>query len=265
MFRSLQIVVSLLILLAAVGCSRHSFESDLKLAEQRVGLGDARGALKIYSDIARRYPNNSKLPGILFRIADVHGVMLRDDEEAIKAYGVVIDAYPLSEASMLARERRAEIYGRRGDYDGVVADYSALLGLFPDHADRYRYRILMASGYMSMRNFDLARTELMSLIDDKFVPQRIRAQAIFAMAESYFLDGKPKRAVKYYKILLAKYPNFELRGEAMLHMATCMEEMGKLGRARELMVRSRKDFDNEQVVETKLKGINERGTKRMDK
>jgi TolA-binding protein len=265
MFRSLQIIISLLILLSAVGCSKYSLEGDFNLAEQRMGLGDATGALKAYRNIKRRYPKDPRMPGVLFRIADIYGVMLGDGDKAIEAYSELIEAYPLSAASMLARERRAEIYSRRGDYDGVVADYSSLIRLFPDHVDRHRYGLLMASGYMAMRNFDLARIEFLAIANDKTIPERIRAQAVFALAESYFLDDKPKRAVSYYKLLLTKYPEFELRGEARLHMATCMEEMGKLGRARELMVQSREDFDNEQVVDSKLKDINERGTKRMDK
>jgi len=255
----------LLLLLFAIGCDQHSFEEDLKLAEQRVGLGDASAALKIYKDILNRYPDNPKRPGILFRLADLQGVMLRDDDAALISYGDVIDEYPLSAASMLARERSADIYARRSNWDGAVAEYSSLITLFPQHVDRYRYRILKASCYLSMRNFDLARAGFVALIDDGGTPDRIRAQAIFAYAESYFLDDKPKKAAESYRVLLEKYPDFELRGEARLHMATCMEEMGKLGSARELTVQARKDFANDEVVERALEGINKKGTKNVDK
>ena len=119
----------------------------------------------------------------------------------------------------------------------------------------------MGSVYLSRRSFGQARGELASLVEDGSTPTNLREQALFAMAESYFLQGRHQMAVKSYGRLLQEYPNSELTGEAKLHLATSLEEMGFLGGAKSVATEAREDYQNERIVDRKLKGIDQRGRK----
>jgi len=226
-----------------------------------MGMGDAPAALKAYRYLADQYPEDPRRPAVLLRIADIYGLMLRNQEKALESYGRVIKEYPLSEASILAYERRAEALQRLGDLDGAIQDYEALLKFFPHHPDRDRYRLLLGSAYLSRRSFGQARGELAPLIEGDSTPDNLREQALFAVAESYFLEGRHQMAVDGYRRLLLEFPESELAGEAKLHLATAREEMGQLGRAKSVATEAREDYQNPQIVDQKLKGIDERGRK----
>ncbi len=260
--RSAMRCIALLAVLLTAGCSRPSFEGCVREAEGKLGFGDPAGALVIYQKILAYHPDDPREPGVRLRIADIHGIVLGDDDAALAGYAEVIARHPLSEASMLARERHAELLLRRGDFSGAIEDYAALLKHFPRHADRFRYRLLMASAYLSQRNFVRAREELEALCDDAATPPGVRAEALFALAESYFLENRPERAIPYYEELLRRSPDVPLAAEARLHLATCLEEVGRLGSARAATKRSREDYENRRVIDLKLRALGKRGTDR---
>ncbi len=255
-------ILLLLIILSTSACFRpKTFDEGVRRAEAKLGLGDVEGSVRVYRQVERLFPKDERRPGVLLRIGDLHGVMKADPRTAAEAYGAVIDQYPLSEASMLARERRAQTLERFGDFDAAIADYSALLRYFPDHADRYRYRVLLAGAYVSQQQTRQARTEVRSLLEGSDTPKGVREQALFVYAESLFLEGRAQEAMPVYQTLLREFPSSDLAGEARLHLATCLEEMGMLGAAQALTQRARPDYPNPKVIETRLKSIDARGTK----
>ena len=248
--------------MALSACSRpQNFDQELAAAESKMGLGDASAALRIYQDLANRYPEDSRRPVVLLRIADIYSTMLRDQGKALESYGRVIEEYPLSEASMLAHERWAERLLRQGDLDGAIQDYEAILKFSPDHPGRHRYHLLLGSTHLSRGSYGQAREELAPLIEDATTPPHVREQALFAMAESFFLQGRHQMAVDGYRLLLQQYPNSELAGEAKLHLATALEEMGRLGSAKRVAAQAREEYDNETIVDSKIEGIDKRGRK----
>lgn len=239
----------------------RDFEAELSAAESKVGMGDAEGALHAYRKIADRFPDDPRRAGVLMHIALLYATTLADEEMAIRSFGRVIDGYPLSEAARLARERRAELSLRRGEFDGAIGDYSGLLKLDPEHPEARRWRLLLAGAYLSQRNFRQARLELIPLVDDPQSPPAIREQALFTVAESFFLEGNLARAVPFYEELLRAFPQSPLASEAELHLASCLEEMGYLGTARDLTRDAARDYPNRKVIDARLKSLQERGGK----
>lgn len=264
MLRISIIAACLALLLCAQGCSKNNFEQNFAEAEAKMGMGDARGALGALQKVAGRYPQDPRRPGVLLRIADIYGIVMDEKKQAVEAYGAVIDEYPLSEASMLAHERRARLMENAGNYAAAIEDYAALIKHFPDHADHYRYRVLMGGAYMAGGEYDQARTELLPLLEDEKTPTRVREQALFAIAESYFLASQHDEAVPYYQAFLGAFPKSNLAGEAKLHLATCVEEMGYLGTAHDIAREARKDYPNKDVVDARLRGIERRGQKTVE-
>lgn len=265
MRRAVTICFAIAVAASVCACdSPQGFDADYRKAEAKVGLGDRDGAVAAYRRLVDRYPNDPRRPGALLRMGDLCATMLADDGLAIKAYGRVVSEYPLSEASMLARERRAHMNEKAGRMDEAIEDYAALLKHFPENADRTRYRILLVGAYLASRNFAQARLELKPLFDDPKTPPGVREQALFAAGESYFLEDKPENAVPYYQQLLKEFPTSKLAAEAELHYATCVEEMGYLGTARDITRDAARDFPNRLVIDARLKSIKERGTKPVE-
>ncbi|MFH0800549.1 MAG: tetratricopeptide repeat protein [Pseudomonadota bacterium] len=257
-------VMVCIVLFSLQGCKPRGFDADFKAAEAAVGIGDNDGALNAYRAVVDRYPADPRRCGVLLKIADIYDTSLHDDISAARAYARVIKEYPLSDVSVPARERHALLMEKKGDFDGEIEDYSDLLKHFPESPDRYRYRVLMAGAYLSQRNFGQARMEIKPLLDDRQIPPEVREQALFVAGESFFLEDHPEKAAPYYQQMLREFPNSKLASEAELHFATCAEEMGYLGTARDITRDAARDYPNKKVIDAKLKSIKERATKHAE-
>ncbi len=247
------------LLISLSACNRATFEERVADAEARLGAGDARAALSDYRSIAEKFRDDPRRAGILLRVADLYSTALDDTPSAILAYGEAIKAKPLSQAAQVAHERRAELLEAKGDYEGAIADYSTLLKHFGFGVDAYRYRVLLAGAYISGRNYRQARVEIKQLVEGKDIPDDVREQALFLAAESFFIEGNTERAAEYYQWFLRDFPKSTLAPEVKLHMATCLEEMGYMGMARDLTRSARSEYANEKVVDARLKSIEDRG------
>lgn len=257
--RSLITLILIGLLSATAACSRGSFEEQRTAAEARVGLGDPKGAVGAYRAMAHRFHGDERRGELLLRIADIQATVLNDPAAALTAYGEAIAQAPLSPAGQLARERRAALREERGDYEGAIEDYSMLLKYAVDDESRCRYRILLSGVYLAGGDFRQARVELKQMIEDPQSLPDAREKAYFLAAESFFLEGKTGRAIEYYQALLNAFPKSALAPEAKLHLATCLEEQGYLGPAREVTRGAAKDYPNPKVVDARLKSIDERG------
>lgn len=243
------------------GCSRMAgtFEERALQAEAHIGLGNHLQALTAFASIEKDFRHDPRRAGILLKMADINAIGLHDHNEAMKIYGRVIDEEPLSEAARIAREKRAELRERSDDFEGAIEDYSALLKLFDADGKNEIHRVSVAGVYLSMRDYRQARVELKPLFKDASIPQDVLEKAIFLAAESYFLEGKSKRASGYYRWLLEEFPESELAPEAKIHLATCYEEMGYLGVAGAITDSARKDYPNERVVDARMESLKARG------
>lgn len=249
-----------LCLISIASCKPKSFDAIYREAEAKVGLSNIDGALVEYRRLANQFPDDPRRPGILMRIAELYNSLVGNDDLAIESYGRVINEYPLTEAGRQAREKRIALLEKKGRKDEVIEDYYALIKYFPEYADRDRYRMLLVGAYLAQRNYPQARTEIKPLVEEKGISPEIREQALFAAAESYFLEDKAEKAAPFYQALLKEFPNSNLASESELHLATCIEEMGYLGPARDLTKDAAKDYPNPKVIDARLKSIEDRGT-----
>ena len=81
---------------------------------------------------------------------------------------------------------------------------------------------------------------------------------MFGVAESYYLEGKPKQAIKAYQKFLKSYPESQFLGEAKLKLAGASEELGLLGTAFKFADDAEEEFPNEKIIEMHKKGISKR-------
>ena len=237
------------------------FESELGKAEAQLGLGRPDKALYAYRSLARHHEGDPRWAGVMLGIAELYSTVLGDSASALNTLSEVIDRTPLTEAGRKAMRVRAELRVKEGDYQGAIEDYTALIKRFPEGEEAMFHKVLLAGVYLTARDFRQARIEIKPLIDGEDVPKDIREKAIFIAAESFFLSGNVKRASGYYQWLLKDFPESPLVPEAKLHMATCIEEMGYMGIARQVTQDAAEDYPNKAVIEARLKSIDDRGSK----
>jgi TolA-binding protein len=254
-FRKFTAIVFLLAFLTS--CSRPAFDEAVKRAEEQVGLGNFREAAEIYESVIGKYPHDSRIAAVLLQLGNLYAA-IGDDDQAFNAYQRCIEAEPTSEAARFAHEKRAELYGREDRWGGMVEEYTALLKYFPDHPDVQEYRMRLGEAYITGRQYQQARTELRSFVEKEKVSPELRQRALFDIGETYFLEGKPGKAVRFYYALTQEAPKSKVAPEAELRIATCLEEMGYLGTAHKFAEEAKKTYPNKEVVEDRMKGMEKR-------
>lgn len=240
-------------------CSSMSFEDSFKKAEGEIGLGNFKKAAKLYVKLAERFPRDERIAVIWLRLGDLYSYPMGRAAEGLDAYQKAVESSPTSEAARLAHERRAEVFERLGRPLGMIEEYTALLKYFPDSEAATGYRMRLGESYLMAEEYQQARTELRGFVEKAGVEAEQRQRALFDIGETYFLEGKPGKAVRFYYTLLRENPKSPLAAEAELRIATCLEEMGYLGTAYKFVADAKNRYPNEKVIDERLEGLKNRG------
>jgi TolA-binding protein len=237
-------------------CTSGNFDRALQAADSDLALGNEAAAVAQYERIINKFEKDPRTAAVMIKLAHLYYDSLGDADEARDLYGRVVSRFPMSESARIALEGRADMEEKMQDFEGAIEDYTSLLKYYPEHVSGYR--VLLAGVYMSSGNYVQARVELAPLFVDKGTPEEILETAAFTHAESYFLEGSVHEAIAWFEAFLREFPNSHLIDEAKVHLATCLEETGKLGLAED-MIKSAKNYPNKKVVAARLKSIDERG------
>lgn len=251
--------LGLLIILLTLSCTSSSLEHMMSKAEALVGIGEQRAALDIYYKVAKRCPEYEGCAKALLYIGEIESNLEGRSSDALAAYERVVELFPLKEAGRVAHQRRAMLFERMGDYINAGSEYAQLLQYFPNDERAPFYLLKLGESYLAMGNYGQARIELKGLVKAEGRYPDVRPEAIFAYAESFFLEGRLGLAEKVYRMLLEQYPDSDLVSEAKLKIATCQEERGFLGDASKTLANARTDYPNEAVIEKRLQSMKKRG------
>ena len=255
-------VLALVVVLfvACASCSRDSLDRRMEEADARVGVGNHSGARNIYFDVAASCPEYKRCAEALFRVGEIEVDIMKRPENGLDVYARIIEFFPLKEAGRIARQRRAAIFERQGDYLGAAEEYAQLLQYFPKNKNAAYHLLRLGESFIALGNYEQARSELKNLIAVTSVDEVLRAEALFAFAESYFLQGRLGLAEKAYRRMIDEFPKSKLIPEAQMKIATCREERGLMGDAAKSMEAAKKGFPNERIIDERLKSMEERGT-----
>jgi len=251
--------IAFLVFLFFTSCFSPGYNDAIRKAEEQVGLGNFEKAVSIYSDLVQKFPKEPRNTAIFLQLGDLYASSIGDVKKGLDAYQKCIETAPTSEAARLAHERRAAIFENEGHAAGQVEEYTALLKYFGDHPDALKYRMGLGEAYITSREFQQARTELRGFVEKVQVSADLRARALFDIGETYFLEEKPGKAVRFYYALVQEAPKSQLVPEAKLRIATCLEEMGYLGLAQKFAEDAKKTYPNPDVVDSRIEGIVKRG------
>ncbi len=249
----------IIMLLALGACKGAAVDNLTAEAEALVGMGKHAEALTQYRRAAESCPGPARCPELMLRIAELEDTALGDRAAALKTYAQITKLYPLKEAGRIAHERSAALYEKSNDYVGAAEEYAQLLRYFPAHTQAAQYLLKLGESYLAMGNFGQARIELEGLLSYDKCDHSIREVALFAYAESYFLEGRLGLAEQAYRKLLGEFPDSKLASEAKMKIATCQEERGQLGDASATMTELKKQYPNQPVIDDRLKSLEARG------
>lgn len=82
-----------------------------RLAVVLDNLGDVRGAVEAWEEFLRRYPDDERVPEVLYGLGYVHQVTLRDAAAARRYYHRLLDRYPGTRFALEAEEALRSIEG----------------------------------------------------------------------------------------------------------------------------------------------------------
>lgn len=247
------------VLFVLTSCSEVSLDQKMNRAEEYMGVGRASAALDLYQEVAESCPAYERCAEALLKMGDLHAYALNDQRAALEVYSTIVKYFPLREASRLARERRAIIFEQMKDYLGAIDEYAKLVQHFPTSERANWYLLRLGENYLATDNYEQARIELSGFIEANYVDSEIRQEALFAYAESYFLQGRLGLAEAAYRNLIDEYPDSKLVPEAQMKIATCQEERGFLGYATKTLKDARKEYPNREALDERLKAMRRRG------
>lgn len=248
----------LILFLLLVSCRPPDFEKSQKRAQELIGVGDFKKAVGIYNDLLKSSEDDHQKSAIYYELGNLYAYSMSDKVKGLDAYQKCIESSPYSESARLAHERRAEIFEAQGIASEMASEYSDLLKYFPEHENAARYQLRLGEAYIASKEYQQAREELRGFVEQTGVPPELRHRALFDIGETYFLESKPGKAVRFYYAFVQEDPKSPLVPEAKLRIATCLEEMGYLGMAQKFARDAAKSYPNKEVIEKRLKGIKTR-------
>ena len=248
-----------LILINLFSCTSSDFKESLTHAEELIGVGKYAQAAGIYKKLAEQSLKSSQKAVVYLKLGDLYTYSMSDLQAGLETYQKCVEVAPHSEAARLAHERRANIFESEGMPAKVAGEYATLLKFFPEHEEAPIYRVCLGEAYIASKEYQQAREELRRFVEGENISKDLRVRALFDIGETYFLESKPGKAIRFYYAFVQESPDSPLIPEVKMRIATCLEEMGYLGMAQKFAKEAAKDYPNKEVIEQRLKGINERG------
>ena len=250
-----QIICLIFFLAFLAACSSSNIEDSLRRAQGLVGIGKYEQATKIYQQILEKNTQPEQKQQVLLLLADLYVNSLGDVVKGLDIYQQCIEINPYSEAALNAHQKRAEIFERKGLSQQLVEEYAVIYKYFP----KAQYRLHLGEAFIANKDYEQARVELREFLEDPEVSQEWKNRVLFDIGESYFLENKPHEALKFYFAFLEMAPKSKLASEVKLRIASCFEEMGRLGMAQKYTQKALEDYPNKQVVQERLEALKKRG------
>lgn len=256
MSKSIKLTSYILLLTVLISCSDDPATHAYQKADELLSKGQHQKAIKAYKNIAEKYQESILAPQAQYKIGQIYRLYLNDDHEAIRAYETLLLMYPYSKEVLSARKDMAEIYTRQGIYQKAITEYQWLIRNSRSvEREKFHYEIAMC--YLKMSDATQARIELQELVKDS-PSEELAAKIYFQIANTFYLEGKLKDAIKAYDDVINNYPDNLLAIEARFNKAVCLEETDNLRDALALYRAVADKYANKDAVQERISGIEAR-------
>lgn len=249
------------LILIGSGCTGRKIDSQLKRAEELKGTRKFEEALQVYKLIITRYPTDEKTAVAYVKMGDLYLYTFNKEADALDSYLKVMDKWPLSEAAKEAAVKRAEYYGGKSDYTKSIAEYESALENFPNCPEKYAIRLKIAESYLNLQDAYQASIELGELLKNDDIGPEVHPKALFDLGESQLYLKRYEEALKTFKELEAKYPDFTLLMDARLHMIECLEGLENAEEAMKLQKKFSEIYPDSEPLKKKGEALMKREEK----
>jgi TolA-binding protein len=252
-FRPLLVALAFL-----AGCSM----SDFRAAEEMVRDRKFYNAIENYLVFVQNHPNHRRAPEALLDVGNIQQMVLNEPEKAVGTYQKLVSSYPVSDTTLLAQRRLAELQkGHFQNYHQAIIEYEKLLHTQPHGKDSASYQFEIAQCYTLLRKYDQAAIEYKTLIE-KYPNFERMDEVYFQLGNNAYIGGKYEEALAAYETVEKRYPSSSMRFQATFGAGSAYEELEEWGKAREKYNAVLKDYPSPGVVEIRLRGLEKRFAKK---
>lgn len=248
----------MLMLLSLWSCST----GDFRAAKEMVRHQKFYNAIEFYLSFVRSHPEHRRAPEALFEAGNIQQMILNEPAKAIATFQMLVSNYPVSEYTMKAQRRVAEIQKNHfANYRQAIIEYEKLIRANAPPAEAAMYQFEIAQCYTLLHNYDQAAIEYQALVSK--YPKENLDEVYFQMGNNAYINGKYEDAIQAYREMVGRYPKSSFRTQAVFGMGNAYEEMNDFENARLRYESVQKDYPSPKVVEIRLQALAQREKKKM--
>ena len=256
-FKRLPVIAVLFSLVLVIpGCIETQKEapSDIEEARQAMLARDYLEAEKSFERYLRRNPEGSERWDVWNSLVDLALSVRNDRKAAVELMEAMLIEYAGSPA------RKRIISAHLGEQYRLARKYERALELWSsvaedkdaDVVERARACRGLANIYMRRLEFELAKESLGYCLALE-VPDTIRAQCLYDLAQTHSAMGEPEKAAGYFRSVLSlNYIPDTMRTLTVFMLADTLEQDNKPKEALELYTSISETYPNPKVVEQRI-------------
>ena len=246
----------LAIILILVGCSTRAV-TLMREAENLWFQNRYKESVRIFLQIADRYPGTKEAETALLRIGETFMLNLSDHEKAIEYFTRLTLEYPKGKKVNAAREAIASIYETSlKDYERAVIQYQKLIESGnAEKKDKYQFAI--GRSYYRKGSFRQAIIEYKTFLG-RYPGSDLVPETEYQIGNCYFVMNRCDDAIKQYERVMEEYPDINRRSDILLSIGVCMEEKDEYGRALSIYREIVDNYPNRKLIQKKIDSVVER-------
>jgi len=247
--------------LALASCSdpaRERFER----AEEALLRHDMDAALAGFRSIPKEFPQSRHAPVALLRQGDLYSSYFRNYDAALEAYDSLVYNFPQAGEAPRAILRKGEIRLLQFfSYEKAAEELELLRGRYPSFGKMDDALILLAKAYGGMQDRGRQAAVLTELLER--YPESHRAdEARWMEATLLLTQGTYPDAEAAFRKILARAPDRQAAVRAHWGIAQAMEGSGNYPGAVREYEAIRKDWEDPNYIEEKIRRLRKRETPR---
>ena len=233
---------------------REVFDAAEKLRSER----RYAEALDKYRYVTVHHGKSEVAAESLYRIGETSYLYLQDFIAAADAFRHLLNDYHWSSRCKRAQSYLAEITMYRiEDFKQAIVEYQRAISYYKGEREAERFLLEIAKAYFNLKNFEQQRVEL-NLLLSRFPETELKGEVYYQIANSYYVEGSPAEAIKFYRKIIEEFPDTLLSLESTFRLAACLEEKEDLNGAIALLQDIEGVYPNSDIVRMRIDKIRKR-------
>ena len=236
------------------GDGRDVFEAAEKLRSER----RYTEAIVKYRYVTVHHGKAEMAAEAFYHIGEMSYIYLQDFTAAADAFRQLLNNYRWSSRCKKAQSYLAEITMYRfEDFKQAIVEYQRAISYYRNEREAESFQLEIAKAYFNLKNFEQQRVEL-NLLLSRFPETDLEGEIYYQIANSFYVEGSPDEAIKFYRKIIKDFPDTLLSLESTFRLAACLEEKEDLKGAIALLQDIEGVYPNRDVVKMRIEKIRKR-------